>query len=99
MKVSEVTNDDGRFCAQLLNLLAHGQWKLSGPDISAHSATVKWVHDLARLLAEQLKSKAPSPVPASDQGGGFKVKSMGPLPSPMRGQQASKSRSTKVKKK
>ncbi len=74
MKVSEVSQIDGRMCAQLINLLKHGKWELSGPDISAHADTVKWVHGLAGAMAQQLNPQGNPPT------GGFRVKAAGPLP-------------------
>lgn len=74
MKLTEVSNTDGRMCAQLLNLLKLGRWDLSGQDINAHGETVRWVHALATQMAHILKPAEPA-TPA----GGFKVKSAGPL--------------------
>lgn len=75
MKVSEVSPADGRLCGQLLNLLKHGRWDLSGADITAHGETVRWVQYLAHQMAEQLKAAS---APSATQG--MKIKSAGPLP-------------------
>jgi hypothetical protein len=72
MKLSEVSVEDGKKCAQLINLLKAGRWELSGPDIAAHSETVRWVHALAGSMAEQLKG--------SSSASTMKVKSVGSLP-------------------
>lgn len=71
MKVSEVSSQDGRMCAQLLNLLKAGKWELSGPDIAAHAATLQWVQRLAQDMGSQL-----NPPKATE---GIKIKSSGPI--------------------
>jgi hypothetical protein len=80
MKVSEVNNNDGKLCAQLINLLKHGKWELTGPDITAHADTVRWVHSLASLMAEQLSpgitKKPEASAPVAPQ---MRIKAMGPV--------------------
>lgn len=79
MKISDVSMNDGKMCAQLLNLLKMGRWELSGPDIAAHSATVQWVHYLASQMASELKPTATADKSASKTDGGLKIKAMGPI--------------------
>lgn len=64
MDVNNVNNTDGRMCAQLINMLKAGTWELSGPDIMAHTETVRWVHELASKLATALRP-APASAPSS----------------------------------
>lgn len=84
MQVSQVTENDGRMCVQLINLLKHGKWDLSGGDITAHAHTVAWVHRLAQELAIQLKQSTSSTTPPAPLGvpnaiQGMRVKSQGKL--------------------
>lgn len=87
MNLTNVTMDDGKKCAQLLNLLHAGKWDLSGADIAAHSDTVRWLHGLANQMAEQLKlSKATPTTPAvtvdsltAPTTQAFRIKQMGPI--------------------
>jgi hypothetical protein len=85
MNISDVTLDDGRKCAQLLQLLKRGRWDLSASDVQAFNETLQWVQSLAANIAPKLRSpaaKSPDPVaapvaPTSTEG--FRVKAMGPL--------------------
>lgn len=81
MNVNEVSNEDGRACAQLLKFLSHGKWELSGDDAEILSKTKQWVHGLAIKMANDIKSKSnPAPVPPPvSESTGFKIKGMGPL--------------------
>ena len=94
MKLQQVTNEDGRMCAQLLNLLKSGRWDLSGADAEAFVATRKWVQALAGELATNLKSAASSSGPA-------KAKSPTPAPvaAPVAPAAASKKPASRSKKK
>jgi len=81
MKLTDVSLDDGRRCAHLINLLKTGRWDLTGAEIDELVRVKQWVMLLAGAMAEQLKSKdappaPPAPAPAASS---FKVKAMGPL--------------------
>lgn len=76
MRVTEVTNDDGRMCAQLLNLIKSGRWDLSGSEAEALVATKRWLQQLAGLMAEQLKPSA-KPIAAPAAEAPMRIKSMG----------------------
>jgi len=73
--ISNVSNDDGRRCANLIAFLTKGRWDLTGKDAEELVLVKRWVHDLAQTMARKL---APAAAPASS--GGFRVKSAGPLP-------------------
>lgn len=82
MEISKVSLEDGKKCAQLLNILKSGRWDLTGAEQLAFMETFKWVNDLAIKMAKQLESvqkevKSAAPAPAS---GGMKIKSIGKLP-------------------
>lgn len=82
MKLQDVTNADGRMCAQLLNLLKAGRWDLSGQDITAHGETVKWVHALAMQMAQHLSPSSNKPQTApvpSKPAGQMRVKQIGSI--------------------
>jgi len=80
MQVSQVSNQDGRMCAQLINLLNRGKWELSGPDIHAHAETVRWVQHVAGLMAADLKGKSAEEKAAPAATTPMKIKKMGSLP-------------------
>ena len=92
MKVSNVTNEDGKLCAQLLNLVKTGRWDLSGSEAEALVSTKKWLQSVAVQMAEQLRTppasnpvavKAPAPeavAPSAAAPSVMKIKSMGKLP-------------------
>lgn len=75
MKVSDVSREDGEVCANLINFLNAAKWDISGKDIDALMQVKKWVHDVAVLMATDLKPKT-SETPSQDS---FKLKAMGPL--------------------
>lgn len=81
MQLSNVSMEDGKYCATLVNILTKGRWDLSGSDAEELMKVRRWVHDLAMQMAQQLKSSSPPPAagsPAPIQG--MKIKSAGPLP-------------------
>lgn len=83
MKVSQVTKDDGRACAYLLNFLKQGRWDLNGSEAEELVKVKAWVGFLANSMASELKSSVTPPAPeapAPSPAAGFKVKSMGKLP-------------------
>lgn len=79
MLVTNVSLDDGRHCAALINALNAARYQdLSGKDIDALVAAKRWLHEVAGKMAIELQDKAPpteAPLPAS----GFRVKSMGQM--------------------
>lgn len=79
MNISNVTIQDGKLCAILINALNAARFAdVSGKDVEAIVAAKKWLADVAIQMASELKKKPDSPsVPAIT---GFKVKSMGKLP-------------------
>lgn len=84
MEISKVTQDDGKYCLQLLNLLKMGRWELSGPDIAAHAATIQWFRGIASKMADSVKGQTTLPAgPSGDKPvEAMKIKSMGKLPVP-----------------
>lgn len=84
MQVSNVTTDDGKKCAQLINLLRTGKWELSGPDIMAHSETVRWVVQLAQSMGEQMKKNSPPSEVQQPVAQPMRVKAMGSIGSSMK---------------
>lgn len=89
MKVTDVTNDDGRMMAQLINFLGKAQW----PSFSSRDAEVlvevkRWAAGVAGSMATSLSraGAAPSSAPFIDPEGStsFKIKAMGSLDSPKR---------------
>lgn len=86
MDLSNVTLDDGRRLAALVQLLKAGRWDLSGAEAEELVRVKLWVQELATKMVPALKSP-PTPAPsqeAAPAGGGFKVKSMGQLPTKAR---------------
>lgn len=94
MKVSSVTQEDGKLCAQLLNLVKSGRWDLSGSEAEALVATKRWLQSVAVQMAEQLRTPPVSEQQLQGASDVMKIKSMGSLPA---GNQSGKS--TKSKKK
>lgn len=80
MIVSEVKIEDGRACANLINLLKTGRWDLSGTEAEQLVAVKKWVHEVALSMAKQLETPKAAPV-ATQPVGGFKIKSIKKVPS------------------
>lgn len=72
MRITDVTTDDGKKCATLINLIKQGRWDLSGADAEMLVDVRKWIQSLAVQMAEQLRSKQ------SPQE--MRVTSMGTLP-------------------
>lgn len=88
MKVSEVTNDDGRMMAQLINFLGKGRWDLTGSDAEILVGVKRWAASVAGSMAAQLSPAKvnPAPLPAEPApASGFKVKQMGSLDVSKRG--------------
>lgn len=77
MDLRNVSMNDGKACAYLLNLLKSGRWDFSGAEAAIHVDVVKWVFLLANKMAEQLKE---SEKPKSEAPADFSIKSMGQLP-------------------
>lgn len=77
MKLTDVTPDDGRNCAHLINFLKAGRWELSGEDAGRLVQVKSWIASMAGQMAENLKSPAPTSNPTE----GFKITKMGPLSS------------------
>lgn len=81
MQISEVRNDDGRACANLIQLLKQGRWDLSGAEAEQLVNVKKWVHGLALQMAEKLKADVQptvaqsAPVPTQ----GIRIKSRGTI--------------------
>lgn len=87
MQVTNVTNDDGRRMANLINFLKAGRWDLTGADAEALVAVKQWIQILAGDMAASLSKAgaAPSAAKVSDSpapAAGFKVKAMGSLDAP-----------------
>lgn len=96
MKLSEVSMDDGRACAHLLNALKVGRFDMTGGDVEAFISAKRWLQALAGDMATQLKA-VPQPASASSTSPGFKVKSAGPLPGPAPAAGPSKKSNSKKK--
>lgn len=79
MKLSEVTNEDGKMCAQLINLIKSGRWDLSGSDAEALVKTKIWLQGVAVQMASQLRNESVAiPQPSAAP---LRIKSSGKLPS------------------
>lgn len=75
MQVSQVTNDDGIRCANLINFLKKARWDLSGNDVDELVAVKRWVSDMATKMAAELGNKPkPEATPTP-----MKIKAMGPI--------------------
>lgn len=82
MQISEVRLEDGKACANLINLLKSGRWDLSGEEAEQLVAVKKWVHGLALNMAEKLKPAASVPTvsaPVSAPSPVMKIKSRGTI--------------------
>lgn len=79
MKITEVSLEDGRHCAAVINALNIAKFDgLTGKDIEVLMAAKRWLASIATQMAGDLKSKqAPAAAPASES---FRVKSVGKLP-------------------
>lgn len=79
MDISKVTEEDGRMCAVLLKALGVARFDgVTGRDLEAFVATKRWVGELAKKMAENLKPGVTVQKPPPSEG--FKVKSLGPIP-------------------
>lgn len=74
MRITEVSNDDGKACGNLIKFLTKGRWELSADEAEILSATKKWLHSVAMQMAENLGNKQVAP-PATS----MRIKSAGPL--------------------
>lgn len=79
MQLSNVSLEDGRKCAQLLNILKSGRWDLDGKNIEVYTDTLKWVQSLAIDMAGHLKQIPTTPVPISSTSPTMRIKSAGSL--------------------
>lgn len=79
MQLNEVRIEDGRACANLINLLKKGRWDLSGEEAEQLVQVKKWVHDVALQMADKLKPVQKTVAPAPAPSTGFKIKSRGSL--------------------
>lgn len=63
MKVIDVTIQDGKLCAQLLNFLkvAKAPDNMTVNDCLALNETMKWFNDLVKGIALELQSKSAGP--------------------------------------
>lgn len=86
MQVLEVSNEDGKACAYLIQFLSNGSWNIKGDDAEKLILCKRWVSEIAVKMAKQLKPdiKASVPAPTDSSTSGFKVKGMGPLNSGMK---------------
>lgn len=75
MKVSEVTLEDGKACAAVINALNLAKFDgLTGKDMETLVAAKKWLIAVATQMASELKSKkTPAPAPTAP----MKVKKIG----------------------
>lgn len=81
MKVSEVTKDDIRMAAQLINMLQVGEFSLNGKDICASADTLRWFQNFAaqasKCYSEEL-STGPQALEGSGISSGVTIKAMSP---------------------
>lgn len=75
MQVQNVSLEDGRNCAVLIQLLSRGRWDLSGAEAQQLVNVKQWVAGLAGEMAKHLTTKPTSTPPS----GGMKIKSVGSL--------------------
>lgn len=82
MRITEVTKEDGIALACLLNGIKAASFSgLSDKDIDAWVHGKKWLQSVAQQVASQLrKSEIQPSSPVAEPNKGFKVKSMGKLP-------------------
>lgn len=79
MQVSNVSEADGRACAQLLNFLKAGRWDLTGMDAEKLIDTKRWVAQMAQQMAEQLRAGKPATSGTPEQNQTMRVKAIGPI--------------------
>lgn len=78
MKLAEVSKDDVKMLAQLVNMLHAGSFTVNGKDVCASADTIRWLQKLAVSASEAYavpSSDQAASVPASD---GLKVKAFNP---------------------
>lgn len=86
MKVSEVSNEDGKACINLIKFLLNGRWDLSGKDAEVFAQTKLWVQGIAVQMGEHMKSRPVlPPTPAPSPTAPMKITGMGKLPSSSNG--------------
>jgi len=79
MKITNVTNDDGRACAYLIAFIKSGKWELSAEQADQLVTARRWLAGLATSMATELKGP-PVPAPSADSASsGFRIKSTGPI--------------------
>lgn len=86
MKVSEVSELDGKMCAQLIRAIKSAKWdNLTSDDMEQLTLTRKWLYSIAVAMGAELKPKeAPTVVAHSTPAApapteGIKIKNMGPI--------------------
>lgn len=79
MDISQVSNEDGRACAQLLTFLKSARWELTGSDVDELVKAKRWLGELAGKMAANLKGvPVPTPPPEASVPA-MKIKAMGPI--------------------
>lgn len=91
MKVSEVTKDDCKMLAQIINMMQVGEFTVNGKDVCASADTIRWLQRFAVSVSETFskeqkptaevpvtETKPPeAPPPTGGLPAGVKVKSFG----------------------
>lgn len=78
MQLQNVSLEDGRNCAILIQLLSRGRWDLSGAEAQQLVNTKQWVAALAGEMAKHLTDKAPA-APKPNDSQVMKITKMGPI--------------------
>lgn len=101
MKFSDVTKEDMRMIAQLINMVQASKYDISGKDVCASADTIRYLQNMAVNIAKSYQAAAaqgagavasePSAkpegkVPSSPLGDGIKLNAFNPgTPPPIRG--------------
>lgn len=67
MKVAEVTKDDIRLMAQVVNMLHAGEFALSGKDVCAGADAIRWLQRTAVTLSEAYTASLATPPPPAPE--------------------------------
>lgn len=83
MKLAEVSKDDCRLMAQLINMVQIGRYEVGGKDMCAGADALRWLQGLAVEAAECLKNQVVSlpetpPAAPDPPDEGLKVKTYNP---------------------
>jgi hypothetical protein len=78
MKVVEVTKDDVRMLAQVINMLHTGEFSLNGKDVCAGADAIRWLQRTAVAVSESYSAASTAPAPAPAASAPFTIKAHQP---------------------